>query len=481
MKKPTKTLVCQQCGSQTAKWQGKCPSCGAWNSFVEEYLDGSQDKEALEDYAEGGNEAQRIEDISTEALVRHPTHLEGFDSLLGGGLVPGSVVLLGGEPGAGKSTLLLEVLLGMEKTVLYVSGEESISQLKLQIHRLGLEERKGGITWLLSETGLERILQSAKKHRPSLLAIDSIQTLHSLHLDAGAGSISQVRNCTMRLIRYAKATHTTVFLIGHITKEGHLAGPKVIEHMVDTVFQLEGERKSMYRILRAHKNRFGAVFGLCMYRMEKTGMKEVRHPSSALLSHSLENASGNAIACVLEGNRAWLLEVQALVSEKTYSTVQRLAHGVDTGRLYMLLALMEKKIGMPFNRYDVFVNLAGGFRMEDTAMDLAICMALVSSLSNTPLPNDTAYACEVGLSGELRPVMGIKERCDELQSMHYKRLVISGFGSEAITHEKVHIVRIKTLAEAFSFLEKGKKKIPKDKASQAPAAWDTPTQYSSQK
>ena len=420
-KSKTQTVfICQACGAQTAKWQGKCQNCEAWNSFKEEVV---QKKSTTQSTA--ATRAVPLGEATHTSVKRWKTGFETFNTVLGGGVVPGSVVLLGGDPGIGKSTLMRQVVFALTQRVVYVSGEESIEQIKLQTDRLGLQSDQA---WLLSENCVETLLQEVQTYQPHVVVIDSIQTLHSVDVEGSAGSVSQVRACTLHLVEYAKKHHVATFLIGHVNKAGLLAGPKVLEHMVDTVLQFEGERRSLYRVLRTQKNRFGSNLALGMYSMEQNGLKEVLSPSKALLSSVLPDESGNAIAVVLESNRPVLVEVQALVSVATYSSVQRLATGMDTKRLFILVALLESKAGLAFGKYDVFVNITGGLRVEDPAIDLALCMALVSALLNKPLPSKTVYSAEMGLNSELRPVPAIEARLKEAQNMHYDRLVCSAFG-----------------------------------------------------
>ena len=429
MSKPQSVWVCQSCGTQAARWEGKCNACGSWNSFVEEVVE-----RAVRQASGAASQAVLLKEAGKLSIDRWESGFTLFDNVLGGGIVPGSVVLLGGEPGIGKSTLMRQVLFSLDKRILYASGEESIEQIKLQTDRLGITH---DTVWLLSENSLDTILAEVRNHKPNILVIDSIQTLHSEDIDAGAGSISQVRGCGLRLAAYAKKHQVATFLVGHVNKAGMLAGPKVLEHMVDTVLHFEGERKSLYRVLRTQKNRFGSSLAMGLYAMGEQGLQEVLSPSKALLNNALPHESGNAVAVVIEGNKPLLIEVQALVGVATYGVVQRVATGMSTNRLHLLLALLEKKAALAFSKKDVFVNITGGVRIEDTAVDLAICMALVSSLWNRPVPQRIAFCAEIGLNGELRPVSALDARLKEAQGMEYKHIVCSAFGAVK-KHPSIH-------------------------------------------
>lgn len=423
-----KAFFCQSCGAEAPKWQGRCDACGEWNTFVEEVIDTAAEAQIglkKTPLSQAQSRPQRIDKIESLKHARLVTPFEEFNAVLGGGMVPGAVMLLAGEPGIGKSTLLLQVALSMsEQRVLYISGEESPQQIKMRAERLS---KPSTHCYVAVETCLQHILQQLEEISPELLIIDSIQTLHSLAIDAAAGSIAQIRLCTLALIHYAKTAQVPIFLVGHVNKEGAVAGPKALEHMVDVVLQFEGERHQLYRVLRTAKNRFGSTATLGLYQMNEAGLKEIRNPSEALLSNMQQRHSGVAIGMVVEGSRALLLELQSLVSRATYSNVQRVTTGFDVKRLYMLLALLEKRMGLLFGGQDVFVNLAGGIKIEDRALDLALCVSLVSSLHEKPLAGKIGFAAEVGLGGELRPVQRIEARMQEAQQLGLHQVFVSAF------------------------------------------------------
>lgn len=452
-----KSFFCQNCGAQSPKWIGKCPSCNEWNTYVEEVIS-KQEKPSWKDSGRVGNLAtskprpQPIDEINYEQQPRLITASDEFNRVLGGGIVPGSVVLIGGEPGIGKSTLLLQLALNQANTkVLYVSGEESPQQIKMRADRMNIPSKE---CLLLSDTSLEYIFQQIKEVQPALLIIDSIQTLSSDKLDASTGSVSQVRECTGELLRYAKESHTPVMLIGHITKEGALAGPKVLEHMVDTVLQFEGDRHSTYRILRTTKNRFGSTSELGIYEMTSAGMKEVRNPSEILLSNHDQQLSGVAIGTSIEGNRPLLIETQALVSPSAYGTPQRSCTGYDMKRLNMLLAVLEKRGGVQLGNKDVFINMAGGLRIEDPALDLAICTAVVSSYEDRPLPNDICFAGEVGLGSEIRAIHKVDQRIAEAEKLGFKEIFISSRNTKGLDQSRytIKIRPVSDISEVFKYL-----------------------------
>ncbi|MEM9329177.1 MAG: DNA repair protein RadA, partial [Bacteroidota bacterium] len=385
MAKPKTVFVCQNCGAESPKWLGKCPACGEWNTYVEEI---KQDATAPPLWSTAATEKratpQKIQDIATEAYLRYGTGDGELDRVLGGGVVSGSLILLGGEPGIGKSTLLLQFAVSVQdQTVFYISGEESPRQIKMRAERIGISSDR---CFLLAETSIETIFNQLAQTRADYVIIDSIQTLHTSRIDAVPGSISQVRDCTGQLMQYAKQNEVTVFLIGHINKEGSIAGPKVLEHMVDTVLQFEGDRNLTYRILRTIKNRFGSTSELGIYRMVEKGLQEVKNPSEILLSDQQSQSSGVAIGASMEGNRPLLIEVQALVSPATYGTPQRSTTGFDVKRLHMLLAVLERRLGIRLSTQDVFLNITGGIRVHDTSLDLAVCAAVYSSYHDLILP-----------------------------------------------------------------------------------------------
>src|SRR6056297_2233342 len=396
MAKVKSTFYCQNCGSQYSKWQGKCSSCGEWNTIAEEIVEKPDKKDWK---SPSDREAKRtakplkIAEIENSPQNRWNTGNNELDRVLGGGLVPGSLTLLGGEPGIGKSTLLLQISLHLNFRTLYVSGEESQQQIKMRAERIN---PNAGNCYILTETKTQNIFQQIEKLEPEIVIIDSIQTLHSDYIESSPGSISQIRECTAELIKYAKETSVPVILIGHITKEGSIAGPKVLEHMVDTVLQFEGDRNHVYRILRAHKNRFGSTNELGIYEMQGNGLREVDNPSEILISQHDEPHSGTAVAATVEGIRPLLIEVQALVSTAAYGTPQRSATGFDTKRLNMLLAVLEKRCGFQLASKDVFINIAGGLRIDDPALDLAVITAVLSSQGNIAVPGNYCFAAEVG-------------------------------------------------------------------------------------
>ena len=424
MAKVKKGFFCQNCGTQHTQWQGQCNGCKEWNTLVEELISKEAPKEWEPNQKQKTAQPVRMDQIDVAAIPRIKTGDAEFDRVLGGGIVPGLVVLLGGEPGIGKSTLLLQLALQLKKKVLYVSGEESQQQIKLRAGRMGLDENH---CYVLSETETQRIFLQLQKLKPELLIIDSIQTLHSSHIESGAGSVSQIRSCAAELIQYAKTTNVPVILVGHITKDGAIAGPKILEHMVDTVFQFEGDRNHIYRILRAQKNRFGATSEIGIYEMVSQGLRQVTNPSEVLISEKEENLSGHAIASTIEGIRPLMIEVQALVSTAVYGTPQRSSTGFNSKRLNMLLAVLEKRAGFALGSKDVFINITGGMSIEDPALDLAVIAAILSSYHDLPIPQQICFAAEIGLSGEIRPVAKADQRIQEAEKLGFERMVISQY------------------------------------------------------
>jgi DNA repair protein RadA/Sms len=433
-----KTLYfCQKCGAQSAKWIGRCPSCGEWNTYVEEVVEkennqstGSWKPPTATPGAKTSAKPRPIGEIHYEEEARIDTHDGELNRVLGGGLVPGSLVLIGGEPGIGKSTLMLQIAMSLRQLkVLYISGEESEQQIKMRAERLG-DQHPG--CYILTETNTQNIFRQIDQLQPNVVVVDSIQTLQSGLVESGAGSVSQVRECTAELLKYAKETGVPVLLIGHITKDGSIAGPKILEHMVDTVLQFEGDRHLSYRILRTIKNRFGSTSELGIYEMQGAGLRQVSNPSEILLSQRTETLSGIAIGATLEGNRPLLVEVQALVSPATYGTPQRSSTGFDSKRLQMLLAVLEKRSGLRLGQHDVFLNIAGGLRLEDPALDLAVCAAVVSSLNDIPLSGETCLAAEVGLSGEIRAVSRLDQRLSESEKLGFQEMYISQFNARGL-------------------------------------------------
>lgn len=445
MPKTKTAFFCQQCGYETPKWTGKCPSCGAWNSFVEEVVQrenkNGKGKTDWDEAAKDLRKAHKLDEIIPQSDLRMDTPDSELNRVLGGGLVPGSVVLVGGEPGIGKSTLFLQCALQWQQIkVLYVSGEESGQQVKLRAERVGTQNPN---LYLLTATDTATIFQEVKKVQPQLLIIDSIQTLESPYVESAAGSVSQVRECAAELQRFAKASNVPVCIIGHITKEGSIAGPKVLEHMVDTVLQFEGDRHYAYRILRTIKNRFGSTSELGIYEMVATGMRPVSNPSEILLSQHNEPLSGIAIASTMEGLRPLMIEIQALVTQAVYGTPQRTVSGMDLRRLQLLLAVLEKRGGFHFGTKDVFVNIAGGLKIEDPSIELALVCALLSSYEDRALPSNMCFVGEVGLSGEIRAVNRVDQRIAEADKLGMDVIIIPKANAKGLDSKNYNI-EIKT-------------------------------------
>jgi len=424
MAKIKTSFFCQNCGHEAVKWLGRCPSCNEWNTFIEEVVGKKKnDITAFSKLSKKNTRPQAIHEIVDSPQARFQLKDDELNRVLGGGLVPGSLILFGGEPGIGKSTLMLQMAMQETKQkILYVSGEESDQQIKMRASRIGSLNQN---CYLLTETLLESIFKHAEELQPNLVIIDSIQTIHSENIESSPGSISQIRESTAQLLRFAKQTDTPVFLIGHITKEGSLAGPKVLEHMVDTVLQFEGDRNHVYRLLRSIKNRFGSTNELGIYEMLGNGLREVENPSEILISNSTEKLSGTAIAATLEGLRPMLIEVQALVSSAVYGTPQRSATGFDLRRLNMLLAVMEKRCGFKLGAKDVFLNIAGGIKVNDPAIDLAVVASILSSNADVAIEKNICLSAEVGLSGEIRPVNRVDQRISEAEKLGFDKIIIS--------------------------------------------------------
>ena len=445
MAKDKTAYVCDNCGHESVKWLGKCPSCGQWNTFKEirvapAVVSGVRRQVAggVGNASSARNKPMPISKVQAKDEPRIDLHDDELNRVLGGGLVRGSIVLLGGEPGIGKSTLVLQTILRMpEKRILYVSGEESTHQLKMRADRI--EENVADNVIVLSENALEKILMQVDEVKPDLLIVDSIQTIESEAIDSSPGSIVQVRECASALLRYAKTSSVPVLLIGHINKEGVLAGPKILEHIVDTVLQFEGDQHYMYRILRSIKNRFGSTSELGIYEMQQNGLRPVSNPSELLLTRDHEGLSGIAISCAIEGVRPFLVETQALVSTAAYGTPQRSTTGFDQRRLNMLLAVLEKRVGFKLIQKDVFVNIAGGLRVTDLAMDLSIIAAVLSSNVDTPIDKEWCMAGEVGLSGEVRPVNRIEQRIAEAEKLGFTDMVIPKNNLSGIDPSRYHI------------------------------------------
>ena len=443
MAKDKIAYVCSNCGQESPKWIGKCPSCGQWNTFKEIRVAADTKQQAATTAAASAGHALRknkvlkLKEISDHDDPRIDMHDEELNRVLGGGLVPGSIILLGGEPGIGKSTLSLQTMLRIpEKRILYVSGEESAHQLKMRANRLGGESDN---FLLLCENSLEAIFDHIKDVQPELIVIDSIQTISTEDVESSAGSIAQVRECASSLLRFSKTSGVPVILIGHITKEGTLAGPKILEHIVDTVIQFEGDQHYMYRILRSIKNRFGSTAELGIYEMQQNGLRQVNNPSELLLTQDRDGLSGIAITSAIEGIRPFLVETQALVSTAAYGTPQRSATGFDQRRLNMLLAVLEKRVGFKLAQKDVFVNIAGGLRVTDLAMDLSVIAAVLSSNVDTPIESGWCMAGEVGLSGEVRPVNRIEQRIAEAEKLGFTDMIIPKYNLQGFDTKKFHI------------------------------------------
>lgn len=421
MAKIKTAYYCQNCGMQHGKWYGQCKNCNQWNTLVEEILDSSGTKNYAGDF--GKNHLINIIEVEAQAEKRIKTPSEELNRVLGGGLVLGSVTLIGGEPGIGKSTLLLQLALKMKKKILYVSGEESASQIKMRADRL--TELQNPNCFLYTETSVEKILHEAKKLQPEFIIVDSIQTLHSQTIESSPGTVSQIRESSSEMIKFAKATNTPLFLVGHITKDGQIAGPKVLEHMVDVVLNFDGDRNHLFRLLRANKNRFGSTAEIGIYEMISAGLKEIKNPSEILITKKSEEFSGNAVSVTLEGNRPMLLEVQALVSTAVYGTPQRSCTGFDVKRLNMLLAVLEKRAGFQLGAKDVFLNITGGIKTDDPALDLAVVGAILSSNEDEAISERYCFAGEIGLSGEIRPVPQIEKRISEAEKLGYEKIFVS--------------------------------------------------------
>lgn len=447
-------FFCKNCGAESSKWVGRCPSCGEWNTYVEEIIKPKGKADILDS---DGNKKPlapvKISQIKAEEYPRIKLPSNELNRVLGGGLVPGSIILLGGEPGIGKSTLVLQNVLRIRsRKVLYVSGEESAQQLRMRADRIA-----GGKMdcecFLLCETSLENIITCLKNEKPELLIVDSIQTIASDALESAAGSVSQVRECAAAFLRYAKQTNTPVILIGHINKEGSIAGPKVLEHIVDAVIQFEGDRHYMYRILRGIKNRFGNTSEIGIYEMKQDGLKEVTNPSMMLLNENNETLSGSAIGVTVDGARPFLIDTQALVSTAAYGTAQRSVTGFDPRRMNMLLAVLEKRVGFKLAQKDVFLNIAGGLKVNDPALDLAVVCAILSSNFDTPIPKDVCFTGEVGLSGEIRQITRIDQRISEAQKMGFKTVLVPKSNMKGIVaNGKIKILEVGRVEEAFKYI-----------------------------
>jgi len=441
MAKVKNTYFCQSCGYQSPKWLGKCPSCNSWNTFVEEIIQ-KENTQKKGDWKTSSTQKiatkpQRLQDINYETQPRVVTPDAELNRVLGGGIVQGSLVLIGGEPGIGKSTLMLQIALqmGIQK-ILYISGEESSHQIKMRAERIGIKSEQ---CFIMTETSTQNIFKQIEQLEPDMVVVDSIQTMQSAFIESAAGSISQVRECAAEFMKFAKESGTPVFLIGHINKEGSLAGPKVLEHMVDTVLTFEGDRHLAYRIMRANKNRFGSTSELGIYEMLGDGLREVSNPSEILLTQREEALSGISIGVILEGNRPLLIEVQSLVSVSSYGNPQRSSTGFDQKRLNMLLAVLEKRGGFRMGTQDVFLNITGGLKVEDPSLDLAICISMVSSYEDQPISSKICFAGEVGLGGEVRAVHKIENRISEAEKLGFEEIFVSKYNLKSIKSEQFNI------------------------------------------
>jgi DNA repair protein RadA/Sms len=450
MTKLKTSFFCQNCGTQYAKWQGQCNACKEWNTIVEEIIQ-KEEKTSWKPTTElkKATKPLKIAEIDSSQEVRMNTLDGELNRVLGGGIVPGSLILLGGEPGIGKSTLLLQISLKLPYKTLYVSGEESQKQIKMRAERITSIEDN---CFILTETKTQNIFRQIQEIEPEIVIIDSIQTLHTDYIESTAGSISQIRECTAELIKFAKETNVPVILIGHITKDGTIAGPKILEHMVDTVLQFEGDRNHIYRILRSLKNRFGSTTELGIYEMQGSGLREVSNPSEILLSHREEELSGTAIASTLEGMRPLMIEIQALVSSAVYGTPQRSTTGYNAKRLNMLLAVLEKRAGFRLGTKDVFLNVTGGISVDDPAIDLAVVAAILSSNEDIAVGKDVCFAGEIGLSGEVRPVNRVEQRILEAEKLGFATIFISKYNKIAKKFPGIKVVLVSKIEEVVEHL-----------------------------
>lgn len=450
MAKIKSSFFCQNCGASYAKWQGQCSSCKSWNTISEEIL--QKEEKTSWNHSEKFIKTEKplkVQEISTTNETRFDTQDQELNRVLGGGIVPGSLILLGGDPGIGKSTLMLQLSLKLPYKTLYVSGEESQRQIKMRAERLVITNQE---CYILTETKTQNIFSQIKEYQPEIVIIDSIQTLQTDYIESSAGSISQIKECTAELIKFAKETATPVILIGHITKDGAIAGPKILEHMVDTVLQFEGDRNHTYRILRSLKNRFGSTSEIGIYEMLNDGLRQVSNPSEILLSHSEENLSGTAIACSIEGIRPIMIEIQALVSSAVYGTPQRSSTGYNSKRLNMLLAVLEKRVGFKLGAKDVFLNITGGINIDDPAIDLAVVASVLSSNEDIFIDNKICFSGEIGLSGEIRPVNKIENRIKEAEKLGFNTIYISKYNKINTQLHKINIRLISKIDELYKEL-----------------------------
>ena len=454
--------ICSECEYESPKWLGKCPRCGAWNSFIEDVVSSAPEVSALQRRTSvinsGNNKASKFSDLSFEEYIRSTTGISELDRVLGGGLVAGSVVLLSGEPGIGKSTLLLQICdyLGKTKNVLYVSGEESTSQLKLRAQRLSV---KGDNLYILTETNIENILSEASKIKPDVIIADSVQTMYSEKINSAPGSVTNVKEVAMAFIAKAKSEGISVILVGHINKEGSIAGPKVLEHMVDAVLNFEGDKKQTYRIIRANKNRYGSTNEIGVFEMTDTGLSQIENPSEMLLADRPTDASGNCAVCTMEGTRPIVAEIQALVTQTTFPAPRRTSNGIDYNRTYLILAVLEKRLGLRYSSHDVYLNVIGGMQIDEPASDLAIALALISSLTDTVIPDSLIAIGEIGLSGECRGIANIELRVKEAARLGFTKAIVPAHNSKAASSVKgIEIVPVKNIYELLKLLKNTDKK-----------------------
>ena len=451
MAKVKTTFFCQNCGTSFAKWQGQCTACKEWNTIAEEVIQKAEKVswKVSETKSKRVSKSQKVKDISTTSEARLNTKNNELNRVLGGGIVPGSLTLLGGEPGIGKSTLMLQIALQLPYKTLYVSGEESAQQIKMRAERIHPDSEN---CYILTETKTQNIFSQIAELNPDIVVIDSIQTLHTDYIESSPGSISQIRETTTELIKFAKETHTPVILIGHITKDGNIAGPKILEHMVDTVLQFEGDRNHVYRILRSQKNRFGSTNELGIYEMQGNGLREVSNPSEILISKNEEDLSGTAISATLEGMRPLMIEIQALVSTAVYGTPQRSATGYNAKRLNMLLAVLEKRAGFKLGAKDVFLNVTGGITVDDPAIDLAVVAAVLSSNIDISIEKSMCFAAEIGLAGEVRPVTRVEQRITEAEKLGFKSIVISKYCKIPKNDYQINIIKVAKVHDIVKYL-----------------------------
>ena len=452
MAKEKSIFFCSNCGNESPKWLGKCPACGEWNTYTEERMKVSKNARSLLPQSKLESHPLKLSEIKQESLERLSMPSGELNRVLGGGLVPGSIILIGGEPGIGKSTLVLQNMIRIRsRKVLYVSGEESAQQLKMRAERLGVD---GGECYIVCETSLETIFQHINNSNPGIVVIDSIQTIASEALESAAGSVGQVRECAAALLKYAKESGVPVILIGHINKEGSIAGPKVLEHIVDAVLQFEGDRHYMYRILRSIKNRFGSTSEMGIYEMTQVGLREVANPSELLISDAEADLSGSAVGVTIEGARPLLVESQALVSTAAYGTAQRSVTGFDAKRMNMLLAVLEKRVGFKLALKDVFLNIAGGFKVNDPALDLAVISSILSSNVDMPISRSVCLTGEVGLSGEIRPVTRLEQRIVEADKLGFSKIFVphNNLKGVNLNRFKVEVVEVSRVEDVFRSL-----------------------------